>query len=242
MGNSMIQTHHTLLIHRNWVRSVAFVLPLLLLNLGALAKDTISIKGTILFTKNAPVQVSMNTSSDAACKSQTMQKVVVHKGKLQGVHVRIKNGTAGKHKAPSKPLIIVQKGCAYLPHMAGAMQGQAVAIKNQDLTMHNVHAYVGRETWFNRSQPKGAPPIVERDIGEAGEVFELKCNVHSWMHSYIPITDHPFFDVSNKEGGFTIKNLPTGTYILEAWHPVLGKKTHSVTISKGSTKVDFSFP
>jgi hypothetical protein len=108
--------------------------------------------------------------------------------------------------------------------------------------MHNVHAFIGSESWFNRSQPKGAPDIVERDTGEAGEVFELKCNVHSWMHSYIPITDHPFFDVSDEQGSFEIKNVPAGKYVLEAWHPKLGLKSTNVVVTKGGTSTSFSYP
>ena len=123
------------------------------------------------------------------------------------------------------------------------MVGQPVAIRNSDKTMHNVHAYIGKETWFNRSQPKGAPEIVERDTGEAGEVFELKCNVHAWMHSYIPIADHPYFDVSGTDGGFSIKNVPAGSYTLEAWHPKFGLKSTKVTVgSSGGTKASFVFP
>ena len=203
-----------------------------------------SISGVIEFKGKAPVRKTVNSSSDAFCatKKQLDDTVIVNKGKLQDVHVRIKNGTMGKHKAPSTPVVVSQEGCVYQPHVVGAMVGQPVAIKNKDKTMHNVHAYIGKETWFNRSQPKGAPDIVETDTGEAGEVFELKCNVHSWMHSYLPITDHPFFDVSDKDGSFEIKKLPAGTYTLEAWHPKYGLKSSKVVVSSGAAKASFHYP
>jgi plastocyanin len=203
-----------------------------------------SIVGVVHFDGKAPARKSIDSSSDAACatKKQLADTVIVNKGKLQDVHVRIKSGTMGKHKAPSTPVVVVQDGCVYLPHLVGAMVGQAVAIKNKDKTMHNVHAYIGKETWFNRSQPKGSPDIVETDTGEAGEVFELKCNVHSWMHSYLPITDHPFFDVTDKDGSFTIKKLPAGTYTLEAWHPKYGLKSSKVVVGSGAASASFHFP
>lgn len=202
-----------------------------------------TIRGSIQFSGTAPVRKIVDTSSDAACgPKQEADTVIVTKGKLQDVHVRIKNGTAGKYKAPTTSVVIEQDGCVYRPHVLGAMVGQPVAIKNKDKTMHNVHAYIGKETWFNRSQPKGAPAIVERDTGEAGEVFELKCNVHAWMHSYMPITDHPFFDVSGTDGSFEIKNVPAGTYTLEAWHPTLGLKSSKVTVGAGAAKASFVFP
>ncbi len=210
---------------------------------GAEAASGGTITGTVSFTGKAPARATVDTSSDAACgATQKADKVVVTKGKLRDVHVRIKNGTAGKHSAPKKPVVIEQEGCVYRPHVVGAMVGQPVAIQNKDKTMHNVHAYIGKETWFNRSQPKGAPDIVERDTGEAGEVFELKCNVHAWMHSYMPITDHPYFDVSATDGSFSIKGVPAGSYTLEAWHPKYGLKSSKVTVGKGGAKVSFSYP
>ena len=203
-----------------------------------------SIQGVIHFDGKAPARKVIDSSSDAACdtKKELSDTVIVNKGKLQDVHVRIKSGTAGKHKTPTTPVVVTQKGCVYRPHVLGAMVGQPVAIKNEDKTMHNVHAYIGKETWFNRSQPKGAPDIVETDTGEAGEVFELKCNVHSWMHSYLPITDHPYFDVSDSEGSFKIKNVPAGSYTLEAWHPKYGLKSSKLVVGSGTTKTSFHYP
>ncbi len=201
-----------------------------------------TIVGEISFTGSAPTRKSLNTSSDSACKSKALsEEVIVTKGKLKDVHVRIKSGTAGKHTSPKASIKVAQDGCVYSPHVIGAMVGQPVAIKNKDQTMHNVHAYIGKETWFNRSQPKGAPDIIETDTGEAGEVFELKCNVHAWMHNFIPITDHPYFDVSSTDGKFAIKNVPAGSYTLEAWHPKYGLKSQRITVS-GTTKTSFQFP
>ena len=156
--------------------------------------------------------------------------------------MRIKAKTAGKHKAPKTPIIIVQDGCVYSPHVVGAMVGQPITIRNKDKTMHNVHAYIGRETWFNRSQPRGGKDIVETDTGEAGEVFELKCNVHKWMHNFVPISDHPYFSVTGKDGQFEIKNVPAGSYTIEAWHPTLGLKSTKLVVKAGSVKADFRFP
>ncbi len=203
-----------------------------------------SIVGVVRFKGKAPARKTIDSSSDAACATpkQLDDTVIVNKGKLQDVHVRIKNGTMGKHKAPATPVIVSQEGCVYLPHIVGAMVGQPVAIKNKDQTMHNVHAIIGKETWFNRSQPKNAPDIVESDTGAAGEVFELICNVHPWMHSYLPITDHPYFDVSDKDGSFEIKKLPAGTYTVEAWHPRYGLRTKKVVVRRKTTKINFQFP
>ena len=41
---------------------------------------------------------------------------------------------------------------------------------------------------------------------------------------------------------FEIKDIPAGTYEIEAWHEKLGTQTASVTLAEGETKeVNFTF-
>ena len=202
-----------------------------------------TIKGAVLFQGKAPARTALDRKSDAFCaKTKVLsEKVIVNGGKLQDVHVGIKSGKAGKHSAPSSPVVITQKSCMYRPRVVGIMAGQALSITNGDKTMHNVHVYVGRQTWLNRGQPAGAKAI-RSDAAEAGDVMTLKCDVHPWMRAYAVVTDHPFFDVTGKSGSFEIKNVPPGRYTLEAYHPELGKKKKRVTVEAGKTAtVEFKF-
>jgi hypothetical protein len=70
----------------------------------------------------------------------------------------------------------------------------------------------------------------------------FKCDVHPWMSAYAGVLDHPFFSVSNDKGEFEIKNLPPGTYTIEAWHEKFGTLTQTVTVKPGETKqIEFTF-
>jgi hypothetical protein len=70
----------------------------------------------------------------------------------------------------------------------------------------------------------------------------LECNVHGWMHAYVGVLSHPFFATSGEDGSFTLKNLPPGTYTIEAWHEKLGPQQQTVTVGAGETKTaDFTF-
>jgi hypothetical protein len=70
----------------------------------------------------------------------------------------------------------------------------------------------------------------------------FKCDVHKWMGAYVGVLPHPFFSVTNDQGTFEIKNLPPGTYTIEAWQEKYGPQTQTVTISGSEPKtVDFSF-
>jgi hypothetical protein len=55
------------------------------------------------------------------------------------------------------------------------------------------------------------------------------------MRSYISVFNHPFFAVSDKDGKFTIKNVPPGTYTVSSWQETLGTQTTQVTVAAGQT-------
>lgn len=62
------------------------------------------------------------------------------------------------------------------------------------------------------------------------------------MVAYVSVTNHPYFDVTGREGAFELRGVPAGTYELEAWHEVFGTKTAQVTVADDSTaEVTFSY-
>ena len=199
-------------------------------------KDPGIIGGEVVFKGTPPVRPILDRSADPFCAKTTARKeaVVVTRGKLRDVHVRIKSGTAGKHKAPKRHVSIDQTNCSYHPRVVGVMQGQKLSIGNSDPTFHNVHGKKGTRTAFNLGHPQSAPPIL-RDPGKAGEVLKLGCDVHAWMQAFAVVTDHPYFAVTAKDGRFRLPNVPPGIYILEAWHPTLGLKTATIRVRPGAT-------
>ena len=73
----------------------------------------------------------------------------------------------------------------------------------------------------------------------------VKCNVHSWMRSYIGVMDHPYFAVTGPAGEFEWSSLPPGEYTVAAWHESLGELTEKVTLAKnaeGAVKFTFRLP
>jgi plastocyanin len=202
-----------------------------------------TIRGQVSFVGTAPPRPALDLSSDPYCAKQRVQSedVVVTGGKLRDVLVRIKPGSAGKHVPPQKPLVIDQNACMYRPRVSGAVAGQQILLRNSDRTLHNVHAYAGKRTLFNRAQLPGAPDM--KAVQPPGtEILELGCDIHRWMRAYVVISDHPFFAVTGDDGRFEIRNVPPGTYTLEAWHPVLGQQTGQVTVpSAGTATAQLSF-
>ena len=66
--------------------------------------------------------------------------------------------------------------------------------------------------------------------------------MHKWMSTYLGVLPHPYFGVTGADGAYSLKNLPPGEYVIEAWHEKLGTKTQKVTVGDKETKeVAFSF-
>jgi len=206
-----------------------------------------TVSGTATFAgTSTDTPIAMN--ADPVCaglhkEPVTTGKVVVANGKLANVFVYVKSGlpAGATYPAPTTKAEINQQGCLYHPHVQGMMVNQGLVIKNSDPTLHNIHALPKTNAEFNIGQPfKGMATLKKFDKPEMPVRF--KCDVHKWMGAYVGVLSHPFFSVTNDQGTFEIKNLPPGTYTIEAWQEKYGPQTQTVTISGAESKtVDFSF-
>jgi plastocyanin len=207
-----------------------------------------TVKGVVKFVGEAPKPRLISMKADRQCdaihggKSVTAEDVVVNpNGTLKWVFVYVKEGVKGKYNPPSEPVVLDQQGCLYQPHVFGIMVGQKLEVRNSDPLLHNVHATPKKNKPFNIGQPvKGMKSYHTFNTPEI--MVPFKCDVHPWMSAYAGVLDHPFFSVSNEKGEFEIKNLPPGTYTIEAWHEKFGTLTQTVTVKPGETKrIEFTY-
>ena len=207
-----------------------------------------SIAGTVSFTGSPPANPTIDMSEEEACAKQytgqpTDSVVVVHDGKLQDVVVYVKSGLPAGQKwaVPAQAVVVDQKGCQYHPKNLAMMAGQKFEIRNSDAVLHNIKAVPTANRGFNISQPQ-AGMTTTRTFNTAEVMVPLQCNVHGWMQAHVGVMSNPFFATSAGDGTFSIKNLPPGTYTIEAWHEKLGTQTTTVTVGAGETKTaDFNF-
>jgi Carboxypeptidase regulatory-like domain len=62
------------------------------------------------------------------------------------------------------------------------------------------------------------------------------------MSAYAGVLTHPYFAVTAGGGSFELKNVPAGTYTIEAWHEALGTQVQTVTLGEKESKtIDFKF-
>ncbi len=194
-----------------------------------------SIHGTVIYEGAPPLRAAQKRDTDPYCaKSAGLDDdVIVTAGKLRDVLVRIQNGTMGRHAAPTTPAIIDQRDCTYTPKLVGIIAGQRLAVRNSDGTFHNVHGKLAGKRLWNKPHPPKDPELTLDSGGKPGDVIDLVCDVHPWMHAYAVVQDHPWFAVTGQDGKFELKGLAPGTYTLEAWHPTLGSRSMKVQIGTG---------
>jgi hypothetical protein len=61
-----------------------------------------------------------------------------------------------------------------------------------------------------------------KDLASAYKPYTLSCSIHPWMSGSVWVLDHPYFDVTDKDGNFTIENAPAGKVRLIVWHNANG--------------------
>lgn len=203
-----------------------------------------SIRGIISFKGVAAKMLSIDMTQDPGCPSQPQpsQAVVVNNGRLANVFVYVKEGLPpGRFAIPSRPVVLDQKGCRYIPHVLGIMAGQQLKILNTDTADHNVHDLPRNNPEWNESQKPSDPPVV-KNFPHPEIMIPIQCNQHPWMKAYLNVTSHPYFAVSAADGSFQINSLPPGDYTLAAVHEKFGEQTMKVRVgAKATAEADFSF-
>ena len=204
-----------------------------------------TVSGKITYEGTPAKQKPIDMSKEPSCAKQyttppTTETVVTGPNNaLENVVVYISAG-APDEAAPSKAAVFTQKGCRYLPHVLAFQVNQVLNVLNEDQTSHNIHPLAKTNREWNKSQPPGSPPIVDKY--DKPEMIAVKCNVHPWMHGTFAVLKNSHYSISGEDGSFTLLNLPPGKYTVTAFHESYGDRSQEVTISGSETKtVSFTF-
>jgi|SRR6516164_6191755 hypothetical protein len=214
---------------------------------GSPADAPAALTGVVKFEGTAPKPSRIDMSADPLCAkahptpATTEDIVVGTNGGLANVVIYVSDGLAGRtFQPPQQPAVIEQKGCQYKPHVLAMQTSQKLDVVNSDETTHNIHPTPNNNREWNMTQPHGVP--LEQTFAREEIAIPVKCNVHPWMKGYIAVFKHPYFVVSDKSGGFDLKDLPPGSYTITAWQEKLGTLTQKITVGAGESKtLDFTF-
>lgn len=205
------------------------------------------VEGTVIFEGKAPTMRPVPLAADPRCEALHKDAplyfdwLVLGEGQaVANVLVHLAEGVPEKtYPVPTDVATLDQKGCQYSPHVLAVRAGQKIRVLNPDETSHNVH-FLPKE---NREKNMALAPHHKEKfhtLREAEPVFEIVCDVHSWMKAYCAVFDHPFYSVTGKDGRFAIEGLDPGEYEIEVWHEVLGVQRRKVTVpADGDVTEDF---
>ena len=162
---------------------------------------------------------------------------------LADVVVMLK-GITGKSTGASAPAMIVdQKSCLYAPQIFAVQTGQAITVRNSDPVLHNVHSVpaVAGNTEENKAQMPGGADL-SFSFSKPENFMKFKCDVHPWMFAWVTVVDSPYFAVTDKDGKFTIKNVPAGKYTVTAMHRKASPAgvDQEVEVKADGAKADFT--
>ena len=210
--------------------------------------DAGTLKGHVKYDGKAPKKKKLRMDADPVCGSSHSSPVLSENfkmasdGSMAEALVYLKN-VKYNGGVPSEPAVLDQKGCIYMPHVFGMVAGQELLIKNSDATLHNIHSMPKVNKEFNFAMPKVVKEKKATFSKSEPDPFYIKCDVHPWMKTWVLVSDHPYFAVTDAKGNFSIEGIPAGTYEVVCWQEKFGKRTLTaeVTIGEGDTTKDFVF-
>jgi hypothetical protein len=207
-----------------------------------------TITGKVTFKGNDPAPVVYPISKDNDVCGQDDREidfVKVNNGALNDAVVYLSKIKEGKKFAVIEGKINQDK-CTFEPFLSVMTNNANMSAKNSDPVLHNIHTYelIGRskKTIINISQPEQGAITNKKIKLKRGAAMKLECDAHDFMHGFIFVAKNPYYAVVNKDGSFSIKDVPAGKYKINAWHGTLGIKKSNVVIAANETaRVNFEY-
>lgn len=117
---------------------------------------------------------------------------------------------------------MVQKNKTFTPHVLAIPVGAVVDFPNFDPIFHNAFSNYNGQIFDVGLYPPGTTRSLA--FRRAG-IVRVFCNIHPAMSALIVVLKSPYFATSAKNGGFTIANVPAGSYGMRVFHERASEQT-----------------
>jgi hypothetical protein len=195
--------------------------------------------GTIDFDGVIPADSVITLSDDqTGCGRSITDHRVEHTGtRIGGAVVWLSDIRTGKPLPIERRFELANEDCMLTPRVQGVLAPATLNIASADAAFHLDHIInVGT------GELEGIAPF--NDNGEVipfdhvlddTKQLEITCQTHPWARAWILVFDQPYYATTGKTGTFTIADIPSGTYHVKAWHPLLGVAEQAVTFVAGQS-------
>jgi plastocyanin len=209
-------------------KSLALALILALPTIAS-AQQWGDLDGQFVFKGTAPTPKKLEVTKDPEyCGKHNLvdESLVVNKdnGGIANVLVYLFDSTKPKihpdyEKTAKVEVVVDNHNCRFEPHVQLLRVGQTLVIGNKDPVGHNTKAefFDPQNSPFNDLIPSGGS-VKKTYKAEEKAPIEMSCNIHPWMKGYLLLREDPYAAVSDKDGKFTIKNLPVGDHTFIIWN------------------------
>ncbi len=102
----------------------------------------------------------------------------------------------------------------FIPRVLAVQVGTTVDFYNLDPVFHNVFSFSKPKKFDLGRYPKNHYKSV---TFEKPGLIKLFCEIHSDMSAFILVLNTPYFTYPDREGNFTLKDVPPGKYTLKVW-------------------------
>jgi hypothetical protein len=130
--------------------------------------------------------------------------------------------------------------CTYGPHALGLRQGQNLVFWNDD-KINQCPSWTGHPL-KNPGNNVIIPPkqsYTQKGLKADKHPIRVTCHVRPWMRAWVRVFDHPYFAVTDADGGFEIPQAPAGVWRLVVWHETgygpYGPAGTKITVTAGQT-------
>jgi plastocyanin len=138
-------------------------------------------------------------------------------------------------KAEGRTAELRQEGLEFRPRVLAVQAGTVVKFPNDDDLQHNVFSYSRTRRFDLGRYAKGESKDV---VFDQKGVVDVACEIHQHMRGFIVVVDHPHFAVADKDGAFTIPDVPPGSYTLAAWAEGFDPVRQPVEVKAGAGPVE----
>lgn len=145
----------------------------------------------------------------------------------------------GAPAASARPKVVLdQRNLSFSPRVLVVRVGTTVEFPNNDRVFHDVFSFRDGKRFGLGLYPVG---VVKYVLFDQAGLSRLFCNIHPNMAAYIMVVDTPYFALSDRQGRFTIPDIPAGAYTYHAWRSGGEMLTGSAAVH-ASSSLDLRWP
>jgi plastocyanin len=132
-----------------------------------------------------------------------------------------------KGKPTAETATVSMKGKQFLPRVTVVPVGSTVSFPNADPIFHNVFSVSGANRFDLElyKRPKAGSWTFQHP-----GIVRVYCNIHPQMGAIVLVVENAFHTRADKDGSFSLAEVPPGQYQLRAWHERGGEAAVDVTI------------